>query len=204
MGVSFLMHSAVFAAGLFPALRQNTLLNEKKEIKEIKITVQEIQKKEISRSIAEKLKFDESKSITPPPYVKNIMRKLMGDDKERPSLNKPRIMEKNNNEIVISNKLENARLKQNPSYMSYYNGLRSRLEVICRKNYTGKSRGEVSLNFVLSRDGKLESVQADGNNQELIDTAVRSVKEAVPFSSFPSELKNQTAQFDVSITFKNN
>lgn len=203
VGISFAMHSFVFAAGSFMAFNKNFVLSDKKEVKEIKITIKEIQRKEISKTKLQNPQINELK-LPPPPYIKNIVRKLMGEDKERPFLGKAQILEKNTEKIVISEKLENSKLKSNPSYMSYYKGLRSKLNAICHKNYTGKEHGEVFISFVLSRDGRLESVKGDGNNPELVEVAIRSVKESFPFLPFPPDLEAASYQFDISILFKNN
>jgi len=204
IGISFAMHSLFLGAGFFPVFNKNIILNEKAEIKEVRITVKEIQKSEISKTKLKNSQINESKILPPPPYIKNVVRKLMGEDKERPLLGKAQILEKNTNKIVISEKLENSKLKSNPSYMSYYKGIRSKLNVICQKNYTGKYNGEVSVNFVLSRDGRLESVKGQGDNQELIEVAVRSVKESFPFMPFPPDLEGPACPFEISILFKNN
>ncbi|MCK9614543.1 MAG: hypothetical protein M0R48_03445 [Candidatus Omnitrophica bacterium] len=204
IGISFAMHSLFLGAGFFPVFNKNIILNEKVEIKEVRITVKEIQKSEISKTKLKNSQINESKILPPPPYIKNVVRKLMGEDKERPFLNKAQLLEKNTNKIVISEKLENSKLRNNPSYMSYYNGLNAKLKAVCHKNYTGKERGEVFVSFVLSRDGKLETVEANGNNQELVEVAERSVKESLPFLPFPPELKEATCQFGVVILFKTN
>ncbi len=202
-GISFAMHSFVLAAGALPIFNRYVILTDKKEVKEVKITIKEIPKKEISKTKLDNLQANEIK-LPPPPYIKNVVRKLMGEDKERPFLGKAQILEKNTQKIVISEKLENSKLKSNPSYMSYYKGLRSKLNSICHKNYTGRERGEVFVSFVLSRDGKLESVRGDGDNRELIEVAVESVKESFPFLPFPPDLEGLSYQFDISILFKNN
>jgi outer membrane biosynthesis protein TonB len=204
IGISFAMHSLFLGAGFFPVFNKNMVLNEKKEIKEIKITIKEIQKKETSKTKVKNSQMTESKIMPPPPYIENVVRKLMGEDKERPLLGKAQILEKNTNKIVISEKLENSKLKSNPSYMSYYKGIRSKLNSVCQKNYTGKYSGEVSVSFVLSRDGRLESVKGQGDDSELIEVAVRSVKESFPFLPFPPDLEGPACPFEVSILFKNN
>lgn len=182
---------------------RNIIPEDKKQTKEVKITVKEIHRKETSAS-----KLQSSKTGTvqlpPPPYIQNVVRKLMGEDKERPVIGKAQILEKNTDKIIISEKLENSKLKSNPSYMSYYKGIRSKLNAVCQNNYTGKERGEVVVSFVLSRDGRLESVKGEGNNKELISVAVDSVKEAFPFMPFPPDLPGPTCPFEVSILFKNN
>jgi len=202
-GISFAMHSLILAASSFTAFNKNITLSDKKEMKEVKITIKEIQKKEKSKTKLQNSQINEVK-LPPPPYIKNVIRKLMGEDKEKPFLGKAQILEKNTEKIVISEKLENSKLKSNPSYMSYYKGLRSKLNAACHKNYTGKEHGEVFVSFVLSRDGRLDSVKGDGNNRELIEVAVESVKESFPFMPFPPDLEGASYQFDISIFFKNN
>jgi len=198
------MHSLLLAAGSFPAFNNSIISNEKKEIKEVRITIKEIPKKETPKTKLQNSQISEEKQLPPPPFIKNVIRKLMGEDKERPFLNKAQILEKNTNKIVIFEKLENSKLRSSPSYMSYYNGLNAKLKTVCQKNYTGKDHGEVSVSFVLLRDGSLEKVEASGTNQELVEIAKKSVKESLPFFPFPSELKEATCQFDVSILFKAN
>ncbi|MDD4955479.1 MAG: energy transducer TonB [Candidatus Omnitrophica bacterium] len=203
-GISLAMHSFIIAAGSLTLFNANTIFNEKKETKEIKIFVKETQPRPAQRTRLQQSQQTNTVVLPPPPYIKNVVRKLMGDEKERPLLDKAQILEKDTGKIVISEKLENSKLKSNPSYMSYYKGLRSKLNVICHKNYTGREQGEVFVSFVLSRDGRLESVKGDGPNKELINVAVRSVKESFPFMPFPPDLEGENYQFDISIYFKNN
>jgi outer membrane biosynthesis protein TonB len=197
------MHSLALTAGSFFALNKNIILNDKVQTKEIKITIKEIQKKETAKAKLQNSQIETVK-LPPPPYIKNIVRKLMGEDKEKPLLDKAQILEKNTDKIVISEKLENSKLKSNPSYMSYYKGLRSKLNAICHKNYSGKEQGEVSVSFVLSRNGSLEMVKGNGDNRELTEVAIKSVKESFPFLPFPPDLEGPSYQFDISILFKNN
>lgn len=203
IGISLLTHLGVIAAS-YPAITKNLPIKEKKEIKEIKITVKEVVKERTSKDGDGSRGVKSSKSLPPPPYISNVMRKLMGNDKERPSLDKPQILEKDSNKVIIFEKLENAKLKNNPSYMGYYKGIRSKLDLACHKNYSGKQYGNVHLSFVLLKDGTLEHIEGTGDNQELVQIAIKSVKESLPFLPFPAELKDQSYQFDVSILFKNN
>lgn len=203
ISISLIAHFAILM-GLYPIVNINLPLNKEKPIKEIKIIVKEIIKKDLPKGTGGLERGSESNSLPPPPYVKNIMRKLIVTDDKRLSLDKPKLFEKDINEIVIYDKLDNAALKRNPSYMTYYNTLRSKLYEISRKTYNGKTTGEVSLSFALLRDGSLEYVKGEGNSQQLIDLAVRIVKESAPFSSFPEELKGQSCHFGISILFKNN
>lgn len=202
-GISFAMHSFVLTAGSLAIFNPNSILNEKKETKEIKIFVKETKPRQSQRARMQGQPA-ETIALPPPPYIKNVVRKLMGNESERPLLDKAQILEKDTGKIVISEKLENSKLKSNPSYMSYYKGLRSKLNVICHKNYTGSDRGEVFVSFVLSRDGRLETVKGDGANKELVEVAVKSVEESFPFMPFPPDLEGESYQFDISIYFKNN
>ncbi len=202
IGVSLAAHFGVIAA-YYPAISKNMAINENKEVKEIKITVKEVIKEKISKD-EQGSKYEKgSNSLPPPPYINNVMRKLMGNDEEKPFLDKPQILEKDSNGVIIFEKLENANLRNNPSYMSYYNGLRSKLYEISRKRYKGNMIGEVSLNFSLFRDGTLEYVKGEGANRQLVDLAITIVKESAPFTPFPKDLKNHSCPFHISVLFKN-
>ncbi|MFA6280941.1 MAG: hypothetical protein WCY05_00365 [Candidatus Omnitrophota bacterium] len=203
IGISLVAHLGIIALS-YPAIAKSIPIIQKKEIKEIKIIVKDVVKNNTYKGPGKGTYDKNEKKLPPPPYVKNLIGKLMVNTDKYISLNKAQVFEKDINSIVIYDKLDNATLKRNPSYMSYYNGLRSKLYEISRKSYNGKSIGEVSLNFVLLRDGTLEYVKGEGANQQLIDLAIRIVKESVPFTPFPEELKGQSCQFGISILFKNN
>lgn len=203
IGISLAAHLGIIALS-YPAIAKNIPIIQKKEIKEIKITVKEVLKTNASRGPGKGVYDKNENNLPPPPYIKNLMGKLLVNNEKHVSLNKAQIFEKDINGIVIYDKLDNAALKRNPSYMSYYNGLRSKLYEISRKSYNGKTIGEVSLNFILLRDGTLEYVKGEGANQQLIDLAIRIVKESMPFTPFPEDLKGQSCQFGISILFKNN
>ncbi|MFA5272319.1 MAG: hypothetical protein WC412_08320 [Candidatus Omnitrophota bacterium] len=201
--ISLAVHLGVITMS-YSAITKNIPISDKKEIKEIKITVKEVVKNGVSSTIGKGVHDNDEKKFPPPPYIKNLIGKLLVNNDKNISLSKAQIFEKDINGIVIYDKLDNAALKRNPSYMSYYNGLRSKLYESSRKSYKGKSIGEVSLSFVLLRDGTLERVKGEGANQQLIDLAIRIVKESAPFTSFPEDLKGQSCQFGISILFKNN
>jgi hypothetical protein len=201
--LSLTVHFGIIAVS-YSAINKNMPINERKEIKEIKITVKEVVKNTSSGGTGKGMYGKEEKNLIPPPYIKNLIGKLLVNNDKNISLSKAQVFEKDINGIVIYDKLDNATLKRNPSYMSYYNGLRSKLYEISRKSYNGKAIGEVSLSFVLLRDGTLEYVKGEGANQQLIDLAIRIVKESAPFVSFPDDLKGQSCQFGISILFKNN
>jgi hypothetical protein len=49
-GISFAMHSLVLATGALPVFNRYIILTDKKELKDIKITIKEIPKKESSKA----------------------------------------------------------------------------------------------------------------------------------------------------------
>jgi outer membrane biosynthesis protein TonB len=88
--------------------------------------------------------------------------------------------------------------------MNYYNGIRAKLYNVARRNYKIKESGEVSLQFTISRDGKLQYVEGYSANETLKKLALKIVEESFPFTPFPEDLKNSSCPFSVIIDFKNN
>jgi len=178
------------------------ILNKKKEIKEIKMTPQKI----------ERIKKEQIKTIPgekPLPYIDNITNRLIESDKKFSSLKKPQIFEKNTKEVVFAEVLpKDTSLKKNPAYMNYYRFIREKIKTTTYNNYNRSSGGEIIVSFRILNDGTLDSIRFDSkstNDKFLRAITVRSLKESSPFPAFPTELnKYPYLQFSVSIYFKNN
>ena len=93
-----------------------------------------------------------------------------------------------------------------PSYISYYQIVREKIKRAAYQNYTGSQRGEVSLAFVISRQGVLMDVrlveEKSSTNNYLRNIAIKSLKDASPFPVFPPELNYSQLSFVISITFE--
>ena len=94
----------------------------------------------------------------------------------------------------------------NPTYISYYQIVREKIRRAAYQNYTRAETGEVYLTFVISNEGYLTEVRLVDEkslaSQYLKDTALKSVKDASPFPSFPKELNYPQLSFNVVISFE--
>ncbi len=98
------------------------------------------------------------------------------------------------------------KMSNNPSYMSYYQVVREKIKRGAYRAYTGREQGEVTVSFIISSDGRLESIKMIESRSSaspyLRDVAVRSVKSAAAFPVFPKELNFPELSFNVAITFE--
>jgi outer membrane biosynthesis protein TonB len=207
LGISLMIHLSVFFTFLPKSSKSETKISEEKSIKEVRIEIQKPQSQKLSgenKNLAKGILDKNEQSFPPPPYIKNIMPKLMPDKKENIALNKAQVLEKNAGEIEILEKVSDSDLKNNSNYMSYYSGLRSKLYETARAIYKGKVKGEVNLNFIVERDGSVKYVDGNGQDPQLIEMAVKIVRDSSPFGPFPAELRGKTCQFCITILFKSN
>lgn len=205
ISISFLIHGIFIGSYIPPMLVKNKLQPLPAQKKEIEIIPQKIEKivkenKTISDDI-QALK-EEARSI-PPPYIGNVIDRLVVDNKNIAALDKPQIIERNNKEIFISEISDFEAFKKTPSYMGYYNSIRAKLYNVARHKYKIRESGEVALSFIIFRNGSLERVEGNGENKILKDLALRIVQESSPFTPFPEELKGSSCQFNIAIDFKN-
>jgi hypothetical protein len=207
LAVSFLLHFAFGIIYLPTAFKQENILGSVKIKKEIKIMPQEISKIVKEKIVIEKdieQKFLSDTQFSAPPYISNIADKLIVDNKAISTMDKPQIISSHSKDVFISDNADSELIKTTPSYMSYYNSIRARLYSVARRNYKIKESGEVSLQFVISRDGRLQYVESSGNSEVLKELGLKIVKESFPFTPFPEELKGSSCPFSVVIDFKNN
>ncbi len=93
-------------------------------------------------------------------------------------------------------------------FLSYFSKIKGRIHETVRKNapLANVGQGSVAVNFVLWADGSLErvSVMERGSDAAATDKdfAVKCVKEASPFSSFPKELDLAKISFSVTLLFE--
>lgn len=99
-------------------------------------------------------------------------------------------------------------LQENPAYMVYYQTVREKVRDSVYQCYNSNTKGDVFLSFIVLSDGKLKDVhlrRESGISNDLINNALKSVKDASPFPKFPKELKDYPyLQFNLAIYFKNN
>jgi len=94
----------------------------------------------------------------------------------------------------------------NPIYISYYQIVREKIKRAAYQNYTGKAVGEVTVSFVILRDGNLQELklveEKSNQSQYLREIALRSIKDASSFPAFPKELDYPKLSFNLAITFE--
>ncbi|MFH1888880.1 MAG: energy transducer TonB [Candidatus Omnitrophota bacterium] len=94
----------------------------------------------------------------------------------------------------------------NPLYISYYQIVREKIRRAAYQNYTRTETGEVYLSFLISQDGSLKTIkfieEKSSPSSYLNQTALKSIKDASPFPSFPKELDYPQLSFNVVISFE--
>jgi TonB family protein len=98
------------------------------------------------------------------------------------------------------------KMNNNPSYVSYYQFVREKIRRAVYQNYSRDDTGEVYLSFIISSNGILREVrlieEKSSVNYYLRETALRSIRDASPFPSFPEELDYPQLSFNVIISFE--
>jgi TonB family protein len=199
LGISLLLHT-FFLVGL-PYFNLNKNIDQnKKKLKEIELIPTQIEEKKVEELSALK---------EPPPYIEDIMQKLNPlDYKENIALVKPAMIEENIKEIILSEIPQDKKMEKLSAYMDYYRLIREKIRRNAYRYYNISESGEVFLRFTIFKNGRIESIYLDEESVRskfLREIALRSIKEAAPFPSFPEELKSYNhLRFNISIYFKNN
>ena len=100
-----------------------------------------------------------------------------------------------------------ARIMSTRDYVNYYQLIREKIRRSLKSRYRSYyGEGDVCLVFSLRSDGSLISVVADPgvstHDSTLIDTAIRSLRDAAPFAGFPKALTLPQMSFTVTVSFK--
>jgi len=200
--------------GMLPLFKSKNIFVDKEITMELDVISQE---NEHLENFKDDMPTDLNEMSTPvPPYIDNFMEKMMVKGEQNSALNKSQIIEKSIKSIAFSDKtlnilkdtFLNKELRGNPAYMDYYQTIREKVRKNAYRYYNSKERGEIFLSFIVLSDGKLKDVhlrRESGISNDLINNALRSVRESSPFPVFPQELKDYPSlQFNLSIHFKNN
>jgi TonB family protein len=93
-----------------------------------------------------------------------------------------------------------------PTYVNYSVAIRGKIQEWAYKNYTGTDSGVVVVSFLVTREGLLKSVKISEkestSNAGLRDIAVKSIKDAAPFATFPQDLDYPELSFNLMISFE--
>jgi len=96
-------------------------------------------------------------------------------------------------------------------FLRYFQSIKSRIQLISEKHrqYATDQSGKIELDFVLNRSGQLLTLNAyphEGSTRStsLVSRALRILREAVPFSEFPNQIKAKSISFNVTLVFDDN
>ncbi|MCM8761180.1 MAG: hypothetical protein NC938_00355 [Candidatus Omnitrophica bacterium] len=100
-----------------------------------------------------------------------------------------------------------AKVKSTKDYINYYQLIREKIRQALKHHYKRYHKeGEVRLTFILRSDGSLSFFEVDKSasvrDEVLRDIAIRSLKEASPFSPFPKSVDLPSMSFEVTVVFK--
>ena len=202
--LSLVVHSTIFLT--VPKLINNDSSLKGKSLKTIEVIPQEI-KTEKPPELKNSNPSLPASDVNPPPYLDNLVQKVLIDSDSKMSLDKINTLEQNSKSIIFSELPKEKELKKNPAYMDYYHLIRERIRANAYRYYDLPEEGEVALTFIILDNGKLHSIYLDedsNDSRSLIRIALRSIEDAAPFPSFPEQLKYPKLQFNISIYFKNN
>ncbi|MCU0665995.1 MAG: TonB family protein [Candidatus Omnitrophica bacterium] len=95
---------------------------------------------------------------------------------------------------------------KNPSYINYYQLVREKIRRAAYHNYVRTETGEVYTSFIVANNGQINDVHVISEKSSasayLGQIAIKSVREAGPFPSFPKELDYPQLSFNVIISFE--
>lgn len=184
--ISMLIHSMVifYIGGKGPVTRKinkrDHIVVDYVKLKEPALRVTETPKMEIMPNVEMKPAVSSPAPITPEPSVKEATDALA---------------------------VKQARIKSTEDYINYYQLIRERIRQKLKdryRNYHGE--GDVCLIFILRSDGSLTNADVDPaastSDRVLVDTAIRSLREAAPFASFPRALSLPQMSFTLTVSFK--
>ena len=111
---------------------------------------------------------------------------------------------------LLSKKIEIPPLEEQkmdiPEYKNYYARIRNRIKNAAYLNYTVPKEGEVFLNFILTRDGKIKNIVISQEHsvphKNLKRIALNSLKQASPYPKFPKEIDLGELSFNLVISFQ--
>ena len=151
---------------------------------------------------AEDVKIEEPKE----PEIKfsKIKKKTEPKKKWMPLLGAPNREPENAERPETVNAAESSVITRTP-YEEYYFTLRQEISDIAKRDRDISGiKGEVQMQFTLDKEGFLVRGPVVLNNPDLrlVRSAVKTVKNSVPFSRFPKALKKDQADFNVVIRYE--
>lgn len=148
---------------------------------------------------------------TPPPFgsIENVFIKGENAPLQETVINKPVFIRQD--AVAVKRKitlppLDSANKINNQVYIGYYQMVREKIRRAAYQNYARTETGEVYLSFVISQDGSLKETRLAEEKSSpvpyLRETALRSIKDASPFPTFPKELDYPQLSFNIVISFE--
>ena len=110
--------------------------------------------------------------------------------------------------VILADISPDMAIEKVPGYMDYYHLIRAKISKNAYHYYTNNARGGVFLTFTVLNNGNLANIglkPSSNSNARLQQIALRSVKDAAPFTVFPPELSSYPSlEFNIAIYFKSN
>ena len=60
--------------------------------------------------------------------------------------------------------ISNKSLRKSPAYMNYYRLIREKIRLNAYQNYKRRKKGEVTITFLVFKDGSIKGLQLDSNS----------------------------------------
>lgn len=97
-------------------------------------------------------------------------------------------------------------VKSYPVYLVYYQAIREKIGKVAYNGYNRAETGEIYLEFIVKDDGSVNDIRVvEGKSSAsayLRKIAIEAVKNAAPFSVFPSELKYSQLKFSTVLSYE--
>lgn len=213
--ISLLVHGAILSrTANFPIFPSSKKENKEVEVAYLKPPEEKQMSAKIDKAKAEPfLKIPSKISMgkkLPPPFVskEDIFKKSKGHLEQISAFSKPTVARPDL--ISVKKKItlppiDRTKIK-NPSYISYYQIVREKIKRSAYQNYTGKEEGEVTVSFVISKDGKLQDMRITDDKSSpstyLREITIESINDASSFPEFPQELDYPELSFTIAISFE--
>jgi len=205
--ISTIIHTAAFLNPQVLKLPQLKSQEKKIEINYVQMKALQYSKSQqnFKEVVFKENPVDKIIKTLPPPFIKKdeVFKQNLKNTLPKPNLSKPDIISVK--KIIQLTPIEITKIK-NPVYMHYYQTIREKIKRCAYQNYNRSDTGQVYLTFVVLANGVLADVhiieEKTKANSYLKEIALRSIRDASPFPTFPKELDYEQLTFNVIISFE--
>ncbi len=212
--LSLIAHSAILinypSLEFLPLPKKNLIMkvNYLKNIPQLtEVQKQTLNKKFSARKLPQPSNSFNKGSLVPPSNKENLLSLSRQNLPRNQAAIKPAIIRPNiiTGKKKISLSQFESEKSHNQSYDTYYDFVREKIRRAAYQNHNRNEIGEIYLAFIIFSNGTLQDAriieEKSSLNNYLRDVALRSIKDASPFPSFPQELDYPQLSFNVIISF---